>query len=60
LGGGGDHILHIARAQDGWTALIGAGCNGHAGCVRLLLDAGADKDIKTNDVRGRSTTSAKE
>ena len=37
-----------AAAQDGWTALIRAGYNGHADCVRLLLDAGADKNAKAN------------
>jgi hypothetical protein len=34
--------------QDGWTALIFAAANGHAPCTRLLLDAGADKNAKTN------------
>jgi hypothetical protein len=35
-----------SRAQNGWTALICAATNGHADCVRLLLDAGADKEAK--------------
>jgi hypothetical protein len=43
------------RAQGGSTALIRA-AGGHADSVRLLLDAGADKDAK-DDVRGRSTAS---
>jgi hypothetical protein len=38
-------------AQDGWTALILAAEYDHADCVRLLLDAGADKNAKTR-VRG--------
>ncbi len=29
---------------DGHTALILAAQNGHAECVRLLIDAGADKE----------------
>ena len=35
-----------AAAQDGCTALICSGSNGRADCVRLLLDAGADKEAK--------------
>ncbi len=34
--------------QCGWTALICATNSGHADSVRLLIDAGADKDAKTN------------
>ncbi len=37
-------------AQDGYTALIWAAHNGRADCVRLLLDAGAEKNA-TNNVR---------
>ncbi len=37
-------------AQDGRTALILAARWGHADCARLLLDAGADKEVKS-DVR---------
>ncbi len=39
---------HIARAhsQSGQTALICAATRGHADCVWLLLDAGADKDAR--------------
>ncbi len=32
------------------TALTDASHNGHADCVRLLVEAGADKEV-TNDVR---------
>ena len=35
-------------SQDGWTALILAAANGKEGCVKLLLDAGADKEAKDN------------
>ena len=45
------------RAQNGSTTLILAADNGHTGFVRLLLDAGADKDAK-NNVRGQSAVSA--
>ncbi len=44
------HTHTRARAQRGRTALIGAVVNGHADCVRLLLDAGADQDV-TDKVR---------
>ena len=36
------------RAQFGQTALMFAAREGHADCVRLLLDAGADKNAKCN------------
>ena len=35
-------------AQDGLTALMRAAANGHAECMRLLLDAGTDKEAKNN------------
>ncbi len=35
------------------TALMRAAVSGHVDCVRLLIDAGADKDA-TSDVRCRS------
>ncbi len=35
-----------AAAQDGRTALMWAAAEGHADCARLLLDAGADKEVK--------------
>ena len=34
--------------QNGFTALICAAFNGHEGCVRLLVEAGADRSIKDN------------
>ena len=40
-------ILRQSRAQWGHTALISAALRGRADCVRLLLDAGADKEAKT-------------
>ena len=47
----GFHILaHLARAQNGWTALIWTALNGKADCARLLLDAGADTNA-TNEAR---------
>jgi ankyrin repeat protein len=39
-----------ALSQDGWTALMLAASRDRVDCVRLLLDAGADKEAK-NDVR---------
>ncbi len=39
------------RPQNGFTALIHAAMRGHIECVRLLLDAGADKEGK-DEVRG--------
>jgi hypothetical protein len=41
-----------SNSQSGWTALINAGYMGRADCVRLLIDAGADKDAR-NNVRRR-------
>jgi ankyrin repeat protein len=38
--------------QDGDTALIKAAYEGHEGCVRLLVEAGADRSIK--GYRGRT------
>ena len=34
--------------QLGFTALIQAAYNGREGCVRLLVEAGADRSIKDN------------
>jgi hypothetical protein len=42
-----------ACAQDGRTALMRAANSGHKDCVRLLLDAGANKNAKDR-VRGGS------
>ncbi len=42
-----------SNLQDGWTALSIAAQNGRADCVRLLIDAGADKDAKTKVHVGR-------
>ena len=38
-------------SQSGATALIWAASRGHTDCVRLLIDAGADKDAKASAVR---------
>ncbi len=38
----------LMMAQDGFTALIFAARKGSMNCVRLLLDAGADKEAKCN------------
>jgi ankyrin repeat protein len=35
-----------SNAQLGRTALVIAAARGHADCVRMLIDAGADKDAK--------------
>ena len=48
------HIWHIWRAQFGNQALIIAGYHGRADCVRLLLDAGADTEVKENVRASRS------
>ena len=37
------------HAQDGWTAIMHAACNGHVSCVRAMLNAGADMNLKNND-----------
>ena len=41
----------LSKLQYGFTALMCAAEYGRAECVRLLIDAGADKDAK-GDVRG--------
>ncbi len=41
---GGGSLTH-ARAQDGSSALMGTVYYGHVDCARLLLDAGADKEV---------------
>jgi hypothetical protein len=46
---GGKRIFFcLFSLQDGCTAVIYSSFLGHADCVRLLLDAGADKDAKGN------------
>jgi ankyrin repeat protein len=40
-------------SQGGYTALMWAAGNGHADCVRLLIDAGADKEAKDHVRVGR-------
>ncbi len=57
---GDDPLTTFARAQEGMTALMWAAASrvGGAGCVRLLLDAGADKNVTCNRVRVRSAVSA--
>jgi hypothetical protein len=47
--GGGDTVA--SNAQNGLTALLLAAQKGHADCVRLLLDAGADANAKGVGVR---------
>ncbi len=42
---GGESVL-----QSGRTALMRAVINGHMDCMRLLIDAGANKDVR-NSVR---------
>ncbi len=36
--------------QEGWTALILAASNGHSSCVSLLVENGADMEVR-EDVR---------
>ncbi len=36
------------RFQGGWTPLIRAARSDHMDCTRVLLEAGADKEAKTN------------
>jgi hypothetical protein len=50
--------LNDSRSQlDASTALMCAAENGNADCVRLLIDAGADKDVEGN-VRRQSWLSS--
>ncbi len=48
FGGGGRRYTLFCQTQDGHTALILASANSRADCVRLLIDAGADKEAKSN------------
>ncbi len=43
-------------SQDGRSALFWAAAKGHADCMRLLIDAGADTEAQC-DVRRRSLLS---
>ncbi len=47
-----NHMCGHAWAQDGRTPLMWAAKYGHADCMRLLLEAGADKEA-TGKVRAR-------
>ena len=47
-------VVTCDSLQEGWTALILAAGNGHTGCIRLLLEAGADLEVREN-VRGSET-----
>jgi ankyrin repeat protein len=38
-------MIHLLLLQDGWTPLHWAAYHGHAGLVRMLLQAGADATI---------------
>jgi hypothetical protein len=40
------YSAHLYAQYGRWTALMMAARDGHANCVRLLVDAGADKDAK--------------
>ncbi len=40
-------VVYLLEIQDGDTALICAASNGHTECMRLLVEAGADKDAKS-------------
>ncbi len=41
-------LVSFCLAQHGSTALMYASQGGHLDCVRLLVDAGADKDAEDN------------
>jgi ankyrin repeat protein len=53
-GGGGNErlrhgcVLSTRHSQNESTALIEAAERGHFGCVRLLVESGADMDVKDN------------
>ena len=39
-------INHASQTQKGRTALLHSALNGESDCVRLLVEAGADKEAK--------------
>ena len=47
----------MVDSQDGWTALITAANRDHEGCVRLLVEAGADRSIKSTGKGNEGKTS---
>ncbi len=54
-----NHLWHLTKhAQTGYTALIYAAIEGRAECVRLLLDAGADKEAADEVRASRSAVCA--
>ena len=58
IGAEAEHWARLARAQDKYSALIYASWNGRTECVRLLLDAGADKEAKDEVRASRSSVPA--
>ena len=42
-------MIPLMVTQGGFTALMCAAYNSHEGCVRLLVEAGADRSIKDNE-----------
>jgi hypothetical protein len=45
-GGRRSRYMSLCQVQYGWTTLIYAAIRDRADCVRLLINAGADKDAK--------------
>ena len=45
-----DRIYHYMLIEQGWTALICASIKGHQQIVKLLLEKGADVNIKSSNV----------
>jgi ankyrin repeat protein len=42
------HMIRYVRSQHGQSALLCAALTGHADCVQLLLEAGANKEARGN------------
>ncbi len=40
-------MWYVGPDQEGFTALLYAARHGHAHCVRLLIERGADKEVKS-------------